>query len=167
MILDISAINRVAPYTVHHVPNKNFVSFRINYGVEYLAGFDKDDLSLLNTDVYQFSIINANNKKSPRDSKVRDTIIAIVENFFALNNEVMLYICETGDGKQPMRSRLFEHWFNQSKKDWNVLILSTSLYDEEGTQNYASIILRQDHPHLSEVVNEFTETVKLLNNKQP
>ena len=62
------------------------------------------------TETYQFSIINGNNKKSPRDPKVRETIIAIVENFFMENQEVMLYICETGDGKQSMRNRLFEYW---------------------------------------------------------
>lgn len=55
----------------------------------------------------EFSIININNKRSPRDHNVRDTIIAIVENFFQENQDVMLYICETGDGKQSMRRRLF------------------------------------------------------------
>src|SRR3712207_9220577 len=79
MILNVEAINEKAPYVVSQVPNKNFVSFKTDYGVEYLVGFDKDDLSLSSADVYQFSIINANNKKSPRDGKVRDTIIAVVE----------------------------------------------------------------------------------------
>ena len=75
------------------------------------------------TATYQFSIINFNNKKSPRDPKVRETIIAIIENFFMESQEVMLYICETGDGKQSMRSRLFEYWFNHYKKHWNIMFL--------------------------------------------
>ena len=45
--------------------------------------------------------------------KLRQTIIAIIEEFFEANgNEAMLYITETGDGKQMFRNRLFIRWFN-------------------------------------------------------
>lgn len=117
------------------------------------------------TETYQFSIINGNNKNSPRDPKVRETIVAIVEDFFLENNEVMLYICETGDGRQSMRSRLFEYCFSQYKEGWNVLMMSASIYDAEGVKNYAAIIVRQDHPRLSDITREFTDAVKLLNDK--
>ena len=32
--------------------------------------------------------------------------------FFEQNNDVMLYITETGDKKQAFRDRLFVRWFN-------------------------------------------------------
>lgn len=165
MILDIAKINAKSSYEVTAIPGVNFVSFLTDYGVQYAIGFEKDDTSMPVTETYQFSIINVNNKKSPRDPKVRETIIAVVEDFFAENQEVMLYICETGDGKQSMRSRLFEYWFNHYKQEWNVMLLSTSVRDEEGILNYAAIILRNDHPRLKEIVNEFTDAVTLLNSK--
>ena len=40
-------------------------------------------------------ISNPKGVKSPRDPKVRETILAIVEEFFAKNNAAFLYICDT------------------------------------------------------------------------
>lgn len=141
------------------------MSFLTDSSVQYAAGFDKDDTTMPVTETYQFSIINGNHKKSPRDPKVRETIIAIIENFFMENQEVMLYICETGDGKQSMRNRLFEYWFNHYRKHWNIMFLTASITDENGILNYAGIVLRNDHPRLKEIVNEFTTAVTLFNEK--
>lgn len=165
MTLDIDKINSKSPYSVSATQDPNWVRFKTDYGVLYLVGFDMDDTSMLDTETYQFTILNGNHKKSPRDPKVRGTIVAIVEDFFVENNEVMLYICETGDSKQSMRSRLFEYWFNHYKKGWNVMYLSATVKDEDGVLNYAAIIIRQDHPHLKEVIREFTNTVTVLNDK--
>ena len=57
--------------------------------------------------------INRQHVTSHVDIKLRQTITAIIEEFFEVNgNEVMLYITETGDGKQMFRNRLFVRWFN-------------------------------------------------------
>ena len=165
MKLNIEKINAKAPYKVTSIPGIHFVSFLTDSSVQYAAGFDKDDTTMPVTETYQFSIINGNHKKSPRDPKVRETIIAIIENFFMENQEVMLYICETGDGKQSMRNRLFEYWFNHYSKHWNIMFLTASITDENGILNYAGIVLRNDHPRLKEIVNEFTTTVTLFNEK--
>ena len=45
--------------------------------------------------------------KSPRDPKVRETILAIVEEFFAKNNAAFLYICDTSGGMQVSIQPLF------------------------------------------------------------
>lgn len=81
MKLDVDKINEKSPYFVNSIED-SYVSFQTDYGVKYYAGFDPDDVSLPEEQVWQFAIVNINNKKSPRDSKVRQTIIAIVENFF-------------------------------------------------------------------------------------
>lgn len=39
-------------------------------------------------------------EESPRDSKVRETVMCIVDEFFRKNQAALLYICETGDGMQ-------------------------------------------------------------------
>lgn len=165
MKLDIGKINAKSPYKVSPIPNVDFVSFLTDYGVQYVIGFDHDDIAMPVTETYQFSIINGNNKKSPRDPKVRDTIIAVVENFFVENQEVMLYICETADGRQSMRNRLFEYWFNYYKNNGSIIFLSATIKDEEGIPNHAGIILRSDHPRLKEIIDEFTDTITLFNDK--
>ena len=97
--------------------------------------------------------------------KVRDTIIAIVDEFFRNNNSTLLYICETGDSKQSMRSRLFEYWFSTYNRKALFTMISSSIVDEEGVVNFATIILRNDNPNLSEIIAEFTESIQLLSQK--
>lgn len=111
MILSIDDINGSSPYKVEYAENKAFVIFKTDYDVHYLVGFEYDDSSF-DFATYQLVIINSNNNKSPRDPKVKDTITSIVEAFFSENENVLLYICETGDAKQAMRSRLFQYWFS-------------------------------------------------------
>lgn len=41
-------------------------------------------------------------------------------------------------------------------------ILSSSIMDGDGIWNFASIIVRNDNPHLKEIAAEFMETVNLL-----
>mgnify|MGYP007068985988 FL=1 len=124
----------------------------------------EDDI-LLSQNSYQLIIANINNHKSPRDHKVRDTIIAIVDEFSRNNNSTLLYICETGDSKQSMRSRLFEYWFSTYNRKALFTMISSSIVDEEGVVNFATIILRNDNPNLSEIIAEFTESIQLLSQK--
>ena len=156
-------INALSPYQVS-VVGGNKVVFVTDFGVRYVIVFDMDDTSLSQI-TYQFVITNANNKRSPRDKKLRDTIIAIVEDFFAENNEVLLYICETGDGKQAMRSRLFNYWFSSFAERGKYTMLQSSIKDDEGVENFFAIISRNDNPALKDLIIEFGETISLLTQK--
>lgn len=75
------------------------------------------------------------------------------------------YICETGDNKQRMRSRLFEYWFSTYNRKALFTMISSSIVDAEGVVNFATIILRNDNPELSEIIVEFTESIQLLSQK--
>lgn len=142
----------------------NTYRFNTDSGVEYAVIFDHDDL-LQSCESYQFVITNVNHKKSPRDSKVRTTILLIIEEFFRQNNTTLLYICESGDGKQNLRNRLFDYWFAVYKGNDRFVFLSTSIQDEEGIDNYAALIVRKDNPRLTSVITEFTQTVQVLSQK--
>ena len=151
-------------YPVETTGEDGFYQFFTTGGVHYSVGFMDDDI-LLSQNSYQLIIANINNHKSPRDHKVRDTIIAIVDEFFRNNNSTLLYICETGDSKQSMRSRLFEYWFSTYNRKALFTMISSSIVDEEGVVNFATIILRNDNPNLSEIIAEFTESIQLLSQK--
>lgn len=117
---------------------------------------------LVSSESYQFNISNVNGKISPRDNKIRDTVIVIIENFFKRNQVALLYICETGDKKQAMRNRLFESWFVYANVQEKYTIMVADIEDEEGIENYAAIILRKDNPQFVEIVTEFTDTVNMF-----
>lgn len=162
--LSLEHVNTVSPYFVESTNNIGFYQFFTETGVHYSVGFMKDDL-LLTKDSYQLIIANVNNHKSPRDRKVRDTIVAIIDEFFNQNNSTLLYICDTGDNKQHMHSRLFEYWFSTYQYKAFFTMISSSVMDMDGIINFATLILRNDNPFLSEIVTEFTESIQLLNQK--
>ena len=160
-LLSLKRINENSSYPVETTGEDGFYQFFTDGGVHYSVGFMEDDI-LLSQNSYQLIIANINNHKSPRDHKVRDTIIAIVDEFFRNNNSTLLYICEPGDSKQSMRSRLFEYWFSTYNRKALFTMISSSIVDEEGVVNFATIILRNDNPNLSEIIAEFTESIQLL-----
>ena len=162
--LSIERINADAPYLVESIGKAGFYQFFTDGGAHYSIGFMEDDI-LLTRDSFQLIIAYINNHKSPRDRKVRDTIISIVDEFFYCNNSTLLYICETGDNKQRMRSRLFEYWFSTYNRKALFTMLSSSIVDADGIVNFATIILRNNNPHLSEIIAEFTESIQLLSQK--
>lgn len=110
--LSLDIINASAPYEVYWHEKSRTYRFKSDFGVLLAIGFDDDDI-IENAESYVFSIINVNKIPSPRDLKMRDTVMLIIKNFFNMNEAVLLYICESGDGKQYMRSRLFEYWLNE------------------------------------------------------
>ena len=161
--LSIHAVNASSSYEVSAV-NDGCYQFFTDYGVHCTVEFVLDD-SLLSHETYHLIIVNVNHQKSPSDVKVRDTIIAIIDEFFVENNTTLLYICETGDKKQALRNRLFERWFSTYERKAQYTFVASSLKDEEGIENYTAIIVRNDNPELSAIIAEFTETISLLSSK--
>lgn len=104
--MSLAVINANSPYEVKVALADDTLCFITDYDAEIFVTFERDDI-LHNGLVYQFGISNPKGVKSPRDPKVRETILAIVEEFFAKNNAAFLYICDTSGGMQKMRNRLF------------------------------------------------------------
>ena len=161
--LSLQAINTRASYQVGEV-SEGCYQFFTDYGVHCTVEFVLDD-SLMSRETYHLIIVNVNHQKSPSDVKVRDTIISIIDEFFDCNNTTLLYICETGDKKQAFRNRLFERWFSTYARKAQYTFVASSLKDDEGIENYAAIIVRNDNPELSAIISEFTTTISLLSTK--
>ena len=161
--LSLHAVNASSSYEVSAV-NDGCYQFFTDYGVHCTVEFVLDD-SLLSHETYHLVIVNVNHQKSPSDVKVRDTIIAIIDEFFVENNTTLLYICETGGKKQALRNRLFERWFSTYERKAQYTFVASSLKDEEGIENYTAIIVRNDNPELSAIIAEFAETISLLSSK--
>ena len=162
--LDVNSINVKAPYKVTFDATTNLYKFASAYNVSFSVGFEENEL-LESGASYQFVLTNYEGKKSPHDLKVRDTVLAIIEEFFLKNEAALLYICETGDGMQKMRNRLFHFWFSIYAENDEFLFLPQVVYDEEDNENYAALIIRRDNPSFNDLVTEFTNTINLLNNK--
>jgi hypothetical protein len=110
-------------------------------------------------------LANANKKKSPNDEKVKDTVLAIASQFLEEHQSALIYLCETNDGKQLARERLFKSWINAYDYGMRFFCMFTSIVDSEGVDNAAAIIIRNDNPKLKEIVNEFTDVSETLRQK--
>lgn len=162
--LSLHSINTKSPYKVERGDSVGMFKFTSDSGITFGVAFEEDHL-LHTTESYQFAITNYVNGKSPRDFKVRETVIAVVTEFFAKNQAALLYICETGDGMQKMRNRLFHFWFSLYGENEDYLFLPMTVFDEDDNENYTALIIRRDHPRFNDAVSEYTNTVNVLNDK--
>ncbi len=162
--LDLVKINSCAPYAVKEDTQEGAYTFIADSGAEFSIGFMPDDL-IQSDESYEFIIGNLNGVKSPRDKKVKATGIAIVEEFFNANKATMLFLCSTSDGKQLMRGRLFKNWFDTYKYRNRFTMVTSTLLDEYGIDNVASVIIRNDNPNLGKVLAEFGETIEMFSHK--
>ena len=123
-----------------------------------------DDYSIWQSGAYQFYINNESHRPSPNDEKLKATVFRIIEAFFAANPDILLYICETGDGRQAFRSRLFVRWFSTySGRD--AYVMQTAELQEGTTKNFAALIVQKSNPRLKEILAEFDETINILTSK--
>ena len=163
--LNWESLNESSPYGLISSEERPLTCwFTTDYGVNYAVEFKADDLLPI-PEIYQFVIVNINHQKSPRDVKLRQTILNLVYGFFNQCDAVLLYLCETGDDKQSQRSRLFESWFRSSSRQTDFEYLSANIRDEENIMNYVALITRTDNPNLGLIKVEFDEAVKLFTGK--
>ena len=161
-VLDLNLVNRFASYKVWTEDGKDYL-IETNRGNIFVVGF-MDDYSIWPTGAYQFTINNQDHLPSPNDQKLRETILLLIEAFFVANPNILLYICETGDGKQALRSRLFIRWFNTyARRD--DYIMQTAEVQEGDIKNFATLIVQKSNPRLQEIIAEFKETINILTNK--
>lgn len=160
--LNLIQLNNQSPYEVWSESECDYF-FATDYGVIYKISFG-DDAPIWKSGAYTFDIQNTNHKTSPNDIKVKQTIVCIVEEFFRINNDILLYICETGDDKQAIRNRLFIRWFNEYSFQQNYILRAAEVKD--GKQlNFAAIIVRRDHPDLESILQTFDETIQYFKGK--
>ena len=69
------------------------------------------------------------------------------------------------DGKQMMRGRLFQYWFDTYANNNRFTMITSTLTDEYGIDNVAAVIIRNDNPNLAKVLSEFGDTIGLFSNK--
>jgi len=145
-------INLRAPYRVKQVDDSVF-AFTTKHGISYTASFVAD-VSFFDEGVYQFFLTKTSSKKGRKDDDISETVKVIIEEFFAQEEAVMLYICDTADGRQASRDRLFRAWF-YSFEESESYTLHTEGMMIDNVRYLSSILLRKNHPMLIQVLGAF------------
>ncbi|WP_374758094.1 DUF6169 family protein [Fibrella forsythiae] len=87
------------------------------------------------------------------------TIAAIFFDFFRHKEQIVVYICETSDGRASARNRKFNQWFDWYKGSAFLKIDMHLGQDSTGQAYFTAMSLRTDHPMLGEVVGTFRDFI--------
>ena len=154
-------INRVSPCFVEEVEVGVYV-FHTKANVVYSVSF-KEDMEIAGFQSYQL-IIERISEKCGYDADVQTTVITIIREFFDQNNDILLYICDTKDGRELYRNKLFLKWFEGNDNDKSYVIKTANTYvDGEGL--FFAIIFKKANKKCHEIIMEFDEVAKYLTSK--
>jgi len=151
-----------SPYDIT-LSEQGFI-FQTAGGVHYRVSFDEEDIILGGCRTYQLILQKVEHKHTPHDPYVEKTVLAIINEFFRLNQHVLLYVCDTSDGKEGGRNRLFLRWFERNVEP-GCFTIRTANTEVENEMVYIAIIINNRNPHLQEILNDFNDMAIALTNK--
>ena len=161
--LSLDAINQVSPYKV--VMTDGDYDFVTSEGVRYSASF-LEDIPMGGCDTYQFGFRRKDDQHTNYDTNVKTTLLAIIKQFFIENQNVLLYICDTSDGREAKRNRLFVRWFEEFANPVQFTMCTASaIVENQGF--YAAIIVENCNPKLEAIINDFNHSAESLTTGKP
>lgn len=140
--------------------------FQTDLGIHYSISFSKEDIVLGGCDTYQLIIRKIEEVKSQHDPKVEATILSIIREFFRSNLEVMLYLCDTSDGREETRNRLFLSWFERYAQN-NQFTICKAHTEIEGEGLFFCIIVENRNPKLKAITEDFEDKAAMLTGEKP
>ena len=94
-------------------------------------------------------------KKPPLDNVVLDTIAVIFNDFLLKNNNnIAIYICDSSDGRQDLRRKKFDLWFNKYQNE-GFLKIDEQILDSKNNHYPISIIIQKKNPKLLPIIQAF------------
>ena len=162
--LDTERIDEYAPYKVE-MEDGQYI-FETDHDILYGVSFDEETMPG-SLKAYWFNLTNHSQKASPRDSKIRATVILIIEEFFRSNPDILLYMCDSANNQQAQRARLFLRWFNGYEQRQHYYIKAVEVKGEDNTNDYVALIVQRTHPQFDEIVARFDSEVAMFNEFKP
>ncbi len=108
-----------------------------------------------NEDVYEFIIRIEENTLTinpPSDSLLPLTIAAIFRDFFKREGAIVVYICDSSDGRQAIRFRKFNTWYGYFEGRGTTLMKIDLAFEDKDMPVYTSLILQAKHPLLQHII---------------
>ena len=128
-------------------------------GARYVAYFL--DLSSFAENLYTFNFDRIQDgAPNIADSNVFDTICAILQGFFVKHQDSMLLVCDTIDGREEARMRLFNSWFIRIAPEGLTKIDRSG--KAEAYNLFVSLLVWADNPMrdaLVSILEEYCQTM--------
>jgi Family of unknown function (DUF6169) len=140
----------------------NVYSFQTENGIIYEIKFKPTPYLFGETSIFaphSFEMIievaiNPTSKNPIFDSKASRTVASIFEDFYSKSDlHIIIYICESNDGRQDIRATKFHKWF-QHFAPKNYTKYDAAFID--GDEVYpVSLILKLNNPDTPAIINNF------------
>ena len=147
--------NLQLPYPIVQTDDLMY-KFITKSGVVYAAYFIDISESFGADHVYSFSFDAAG--KPVRDERVRCSIVKILDDFFQGNQNSLIVVCETSDGKENARFRLFKKWYEQTRNH-DIKKIDAAV-DHEDYNFRSSLLLPKEHPRYQDIIDIYDGWVK-------
>lgn len=125
----------------------------------FMLGDNKKEFS---ESIFEFVIevfFNPEDKLPAKDDLISETIHQILLDFFQSKNETTcLYICDSSNGKQLVRRRKFNQWFDYFVKS-NFVKYDEILFDKNDNEFPFSLIMQKHNKYIPEVIAAFQEII--------
>ena len=97
---------------------------------------------------------NPTSGRIPSDRRVGPTIALIFNAFMQHDKQAIIFVCDSSDGRQKVRSRKFSTWFQNRQTGTDMGKIDRLIIDGDRLI-YLSLILFQHHPQFKTVVDVF------------
>lgn len=139
-------------------------TFKTDQGIEYVVRyvysndyyFD-DSTDIGDTEILEFQFMPINKGVATvKDDRVPETLAYSMRKVLEARKNAILYICDSSDGKQAARSRLFNNWYNDYT--WDKIEKHDGKIKNPGTASseYVSLIINVENPFAKNVVEAFS-----------
>lgn len=149
-LISLSAVNAKSPYKIDSDQSGSFF-FVTNKQRLYHVAFIEDQL-FCEHGIYQYCL--ETEMHTAADGHVYEVVVALMEEFFKSSAKGLLYVCDSTDGRQAVRSRLFNRWFNSYADKDKYLLLQREVQYED-MLHYVSLIVRKDHSETQAIITSF------------
>lgn len=149
-LISLSAVNAKSPYKIDSDQSGSFF-FVTNKQRLYHVAFIEDQL-FCEHGIYQYCL--ETEMHTAADGHVYEVVVALMEEFFKSSAKGLLYVCDSTDGRQAVRRRLFNRWFNSYAEKDKYLLLQREVQYED-MLHYISLIVRKDHSETQTIITSF------------
>ena len=105
---------------------------------------------------YSFSIEPEGEHHHPIDMRIAATIVAILRRFFERLDNAMIMICDSSDGREEKRRKLFDRWFENYADHQLVQKFDASAAVDE-YRLYLSIYFLRNNPNRTQLLKAFRD----------
>jgi hypothetical protein len=142
----------------------NSYFFETNGGIIYEIKFKPtpylfgNDVKEISKNLFEFAILVEYKpalKLPPRDKKIGATVVAIfIDFYFKKGNAVSIYICDSSDGKEFIRKKKFDQWFNEFNNE-TFLKIDEMIVDKNKNKFPISLIISKSNPKRAIIIDAF------------